>query len=216
MKKRVLARLLGVLLCLAVLPASAYAAQFYDLPEGNWAYPYASELVDRGVMNDNGSGYFNPEMLTSRGEFVLYLWRAMERPQVNAPVSSFDDIHPTSPYVEAVEWAYINGITNGKDERNFGPDDPLTREQAFTFLYRAMCDMGMEPVNDTATRTLTDFNDYRAVSNWATAPIEALLGTGIVKGSDGNVNPGGNLENAQTASLLFNAMVYMGLIPAYG
>jgi hypothetical protein len=38
--------------------------------------------------------------------------------------------------VEAVDWAYANGITNGTGPITFSPDDECVRAQIVTFLYR--------------------------------------------------------------------------------
>ena len=39
-------------------------------------------------------------------------------------------------YEEAVDWLAASGITTGVDEDRFAPDDPVTRAQMATFLWR--------------------------------------------------------------------------------
>ena len=53
------------------------------------------------------------------------------------PENPFDDVAENQYFFEAVLWAVANGVTTGKTETAFAPDDPCTRAQAVTFLYRA-------------------------------------------------------------------------------
>ena len=39
-------------------------------------------------------------------------------------------------YAPAVKWAVEKGITNGTDATHFSPNEPCTRAQIVTFLYR--------------------------------------------------------------------------------
>ena len=49
----------------------------------------------------------------------------------------FVDVNETDYFYDAVQWAYENGITTGKTETEFAPNDPCLREQAVMFLWRA-------------------------------------------------------------------------------
>ena len=51
--------------------------------------------------------------------------------------SAFTDVAETSPFAPAIAWAVEKGITNGKTPTSFGPEDPCTRAQIVTFLWRA-------------------------------------------------------------------------------
>ena len=50
--------------------------------------------------------------------------------------SVFADVPADAYYAKAVEWAVKKGITNGKANGLFGSNDPCTRGQIVTFLYR--------------------------------------------------------------------------------
>ena len=50
---------------------------------------------------------------------------------------AFEDVSTDAYYNDAVEWAVKSGITNGKAEGLFGSNDPCTRGQIVTFLWRA-------------------------------------------------------------------------------
>ena len=51
--------------------------------------------------------------------------------------SIFADVPADAYYAKAVEWAVKKGITNGKANGLFGSNDPCTRGQIVTFLWRA-------------------------------------------------------------------------------
>ena len=50
---------------------------------------------------------------------------------------SFVDVTANAYYYDAVQWAVNNGITNGTSETTFSPNDPCTRAQVVTFLWRS-------------------------------------------------------------------------------
>jgi len=49
----------------------------------------------------------------------------------------FTDVPAGSYYEAAVDWALKNGVTSGKTETEFAPNEACTRSQVVTFLYRA-------------------------------------------------------------------------------
>lgn len=129
-----LKRLISALLLTAVLATAVFAsaATIKDVPAKNWAYPYVSKMVDMDIMQTHDGGYFYPDLPTSRGEFVLYLWRAMDAPAIGVD-AGFTDVSWDDPWSGAVNWAVGAGITNGVSPTRFDPYGDLTREQAFTF-----------------------------------------------------------------------------------
>ena len=48
----------------------------------------------------------------------------------------FADVPNSAYYADAVKWAVAQGITNGKANGLFGSNDPCTRAQIVTFLFR--------------------------------------------------------------------------------
>ena len=49
---------------------------------------------------------------------------------------SHEDVPEDAWYREAVEWAWRNGITKGRDASHFDPDTPITRAELAAMLYR--------------------------------------------------------------------------------
>jgi len=50
--------------------------------------------------------------------------------------SGFQDVPPDAWYAEAVRWGLENGVTKGTSATTFSPDEPCTRAQMITFLWR--------------------------------------------------------------------------------
>ena len=48
----------------------------------------------------------------------------------------FNDARPTDYFFDAVSWAYYNGIAEGVNEMRFGVNEPCTRGQIVTYLWR--------------------------------------------------------------------------------
>ena len=84
------------------VPASA--VWIADMPEEHWSYPYVESLVELGIMDTDSHGNFEPDVPTTRAEFIYSLWLAFGGPYAEIE-NSFHDVHPDSIYIEAVEWA---------------------------------------------------------------------------------------------------------------
>ena len=87
--------------------------------------------------------------------------------QVNlAPGFAMTDVPRDAYYADAVNWAMVNGITNGKTVKTFAPGDTCTRAQVVTFLWRAAGEP--EPVSNENPFTDVAGNAYyRKAVLWA-------------------------------------------------
>lgn len=110
---------------------------FEDVPGGayyaeavNWAY-WSS--VSNGI--DNNS--FGPDQPCTRSQVITFLWRAMGRPEPALIDGDIKDVPECAWYRSAVHWALEKGITTGTDNHRFSPNDPCTRAQIVTMLWRA-------------------------------------------------------------------------------
>ena len=54
-----------------------------------------------------------------------------------AGAAGFEDVSNDDPVSTAVQWAVEEGITAGTTDTTFSPDEPVTRGQSVTFLWRA-------------------------------------------------------------------------------
>ena len=113
-------------------------------------------------------------------------------------ISPFRDVPTDAYYYEAVKWAQKKGITGGIGDGLFGPNQPCTRAQIVTFLWRAAG--SPEPEGTAAGMTDVAAGSYyeKAVA-WA---IENGITTGT---ADGRFSPNAPCTRAQAVTFLFRA-----------
>jgi len=107
----------------------------------------------------------------------------------------FVDVSEGTHYIDAVEWALKNGITEGKTETTFEPNSGCTRAQMVTFLWRAAG--SPEPKSVDCQFTDVDMDSYygKAIL-WA-------IENGITNGtSDTTFSPDKECSRAQMAAFL--------------
>ena len=84
----------------------------------------------------------------------------------NTMLNFFVDVPADAYYYDAVLWAVKEGITNGTSATTFSPDNPCTRAQMVTFLWRAAG--SPEPVGKTCIFTDVPADAYYAKAvQWA-------------------------------------------------
>lgn len=96
-----------------------------------WAY-YHEPQITKGVTDTE----FMPDDSCVRGQVVTFLWRAAGCPEPEGECP-FDDVAENSVYRNAITWAAEQGITTGFYDGTFRPNEPVTRAQFVTFLWRA-------------------------------------------------------------------------------
>ena len=109
--------------------------------------------------------------------------------------SPFSDVSTSAYYYEAVKWAQEKGITGGIAYGLFGPNQPSTRAQFVTFLWRAA---GSPVVNYAMNMSDVPEGSYYAEAvRWA-------LSEGIATGTTENTfSPDSECTRAQAVAFLF-------------
>lgn len=137
---------------------------------------------------------FAPNVTCDRAQTVTLLWRAMGCEKVDIDVD-FVDVKPTDYYYDALCWAYANGITKGTDDTHFSPNDPCTRGQVVTFLYRAS--------GESAVSGGVSFSDVGQYSYCAEA-VSWAVENGIALGyPDGTFAPNATCTRAHIVTFLY-------------
>ena len=115
----------------------------------------------------------------------------------NPQTGVFVDVATGSYYYDAVDWAVENGITNGVSSNMFAPDDPCTRAQIVTFLWRA--------AGSPAPKSMSSFTDVPADAFYAKAVAWAVE-NGITSGTgEGTFSPNASCTRAQSVTFLYRA-----------
>ena len=142
-------------------------------------------------LTDKGNGKYTFIMPASKVEIKATFVKEVE-------TSPFSDVSTSAYYYEAVKWAQEKGITGGIGNGLFGPNQPCTRAQIVTFLWRAA---GSPVVNYAMNMTDVAEDAYYAEAvRWA-------LSEGITTGTgDGKFSPDATCTRAQSVTFLFRAI----------
>ncbi len=173
---------------------------FRDVRPEDWFYADVRYVYEAGLMNGTAEGLFSPDLFTSRAMLVTVLWRLSGSPVVNYYMP-FADVDQAAWYAEAVRWAASCGIVAGYDNGNFGPNDPVTREQLAAILYRCAA-YRQEDTSIGADTNILSFTDAASVSEYAVPALQWACGAGILQGADGALLPTHPATRAQTAAIL--------------
>ena len=112
---------------------------FTDVKPSDYFYKAVLWAVEQNITNGTDDQHFDPEGSCTRAHVVTFLWRAHGKPAAEGS-NPFVDVPAGQYYTDAVLWAVSEGITNGIDDKHFGPKELCTRGQVVTFLWRDLGD----------------------------------------------------------------------------
>lgn len=142
-------------------------------------------------LTDKGNGKYTFTMPASKVEIKATFVKKVE-------TSPFSDVSTNAYYYEAVKWAQEKGITGGIGNGLFGPNQPCTRAQIVTFLWRA--------AGSPEPKTMSSFADVSMDAYYAKAVAWAVE-NGITTGTgDGKFSPDATCTRAQRVTFLFRAI----------
>ena len=117
--------------------------------------------------------------------------------QAEEPSRVFVDVKTGDYFYDAVQWAVGKGITNGTSAETFSPEDPCTRAQIVTFLWRA----AGSPVVNYAM----DLSDVAGDAYYAEA-VRWALSEGITTGTSADqFSPDATCTREQAVTFLYRA-----------
>lgn len=195
---------LALSLLIGLIPSGAFAAPesrrvpFSDVKSTDWFYEPVEYAYENGLMTGTGSSTFSPNLTTTRGMIVTILHRMEGEP--DASRAAFNDVPRSRYYAEAIDWASANGIVSGYGSNRFGPDDPITREQMASIMYRYSEYKGYDT---SASASLNRFKDGSSVSNYAKNVMRWAVGSGLLSGRTADtLAPQGQTTRAEAATIL--------------
>ena len=142
-------------------------------------------------LTDKGNGKYTFTMPAGKVEINAAFVKEVE-------TSPFSDVSTSAYYYEAVKWAQEKGITGGIGNGLFGPNQPCTRAQIVTFLWRA--------AGSPEPKAMSSFADVSTDAYYAKAVAWAVE-NGITTGTgDGKFSPDATCTRAQSVTFLFRAI----------
>ncbi len=172
---------------------------FTDVPEGIWYENAVMTAYEKGIVKGVTAHTFDPDGVTTRGQAVTMLYRAMGSPAANGVFSD-----TKGEVASAAGWAAAKGVTTGATATAFAPNAYVTREQLVTMLYRLSGSPGMN--TDEALR---QYADGASVQSYARDAVVWALSTGLLNGyTDMTIRPAGYATRAEVCALI---MRYLGM-----
>lgn len=177
----------GSTVTITVKPDSGYVLETISVTDKN-----GNDLK----LTDKGGGKYTFTMPASKVEIKATFM------EDNSVLNFFYDVPNDAYYFEAVKWAAENGITGGVGNSLFAPNQPCTRAQIVTFLWRAA---GSPVVNYRMPFTEVDEGAYYAeAARWAAS-------TGIVTGlTETTFGTDSVCTRAQAAAMIYRCAQAQG------
>ena len=143
-------------------------------------------------LTDKGNGKYTFKM--PAGKVTVSATFAPEK----TAADYFADVPANSYYADAVSWAAKNGITGGIGNGLFGPNQPCTRAQIVTFLWRAAG--APEPKGTVSFADISADSYYAQAVAWA---VENGITAGV---GNGRFDPNSTCTRGQIATFLYRYM----------
>lgn len=161
--------------------------------KGHWAESDIDTWLNAGLLTGFEDGTVRPDSVVTRAQFVTMINRVLGL--TKTANINFSDVPSGSWFNEAVSIAVAAGYANGMSDTTFEPETTVTREQAATFVARA--------IGETGGGNVSGYTDASTISSWATDAVGAMSDAGYLQGmSDGRFAPKDGLTRAQAVTLL--------------
>ena len=174
----------GDTVTITVKPDSGYVLETLTVTDKN-----GNELT----LKDKGSGKYTFTMPAGKVEVKATFM------EDNSVLNFFYDVPNDAYFYEAVKWAVKNGITTGVGNDLFAPEQPCTRAQIVTFLWRAAG--SPEPKGTAAGMTdVVSGSYYEKAVAWA-------IENGITTGTTATTfSPDATCTRDQSVTFLYRAL----------
>ena len=173
----------GDTVTVTVKPDSGYVLETLTVTDKN-----GNELT----LKDKGNGKYTFTMPAGKVEVKATFM------EDNSMLNFFYDVPNGAYFYEAVKWAVENGITTGVGNDLFAPEQPCTRAQIVTFLWRA--------AGSPEPKAASSFTDVPASAYYAKAVAWAVE-NGITNGmTETTFAPDATCTRGQSVTFLYRAL----------
>jgi len=205
-----MARMSVIMLIFTVLftlitPISMAGVPFRDVPTNVFFHDAVVWAYSNTITTGTSPNTFSPNNPVTRGQFVTFLYRLEGEPNVTDETIFSDVTNRGAFFFSAVTWAYNRGITTGHRDRTFRPNNPITREEMTTMLFRYAAYTGADLTSSVSI--FNQFPDRSDVSLWARDAMQWATYHGIVAGSGGRLLPSNDTTRGQTVTVLHRAVM---------
>lgn len=178
--------------------ASTAIAAYQKSYEGasSWATTELDKAAEYGFITEKISGKMNaPITREELCEVIMKMYEKIIGEASYSDLSTFSDTQNPEIYK-----AYGLGITNGVGNSKYAPKDLTNREQVASMMYRAV--KAINSAADFSTAGAEKFSDEKLISSWALESVKFMSKNGLMKGSNGYVNPKGTTTREQAVLII--------------
>lgn len=149
---------------------------------------------------------FAPDATMTRAMFVTVLGRLAGVDVASYKTDKFKDVDQKAWYAPYVAWATQNNIVQGYPDGNFGPDDPVTREQMCELIRRYAVYANI-PLK--YTERAIAFTDASKISDYAKAAVSIFeqAGVALPRPNKTDFDPKENAMRKEIAEMLILFMM---------
>ena len=181
-----------------VSPVSAASQElpFTDIPADAWYTDEVRYCYEHGIFAGTSDTTFSPDGTLSRAMLAAVFYRMAGSPSLEDENlgDPFSDVPGDSRYADGIYWARLEGVVGGYGNNTFGPDDPVSRQQAVAILWR----YAGSPTASSGT-----FSDSADLADWAVSAAGWAQAMGLLTGWAGSsFQPQTPLTRAEAAVLL--------------
>lgn len=194
-------------------PTAVAETGFQDVASTAWYYDAVKWIKNARITSGTSATTYSPDQPCTRAQMVTFLWRCVGSPDIDGSSLNFKDVSSNHFSKKAIAWAYANGITSGTSDTTFSPDQPCTRAQMATFLWRFYVSKAADnkyytsnstgSLGDLKSEYKTGFSDIPA-NYWASNGVYAMKLFGITSGTTPTTySPDAPCTRAQMATFLY-------------
>lgn len=178
-------------------------AFFNDVEKNAWYHEAVDFVCEDGLVDATDAWQFEPNRGATRAVVIETLYRLAGKPETAEVELPFVDILGNESYLDALKWAYREGITTGYSQTIFAGFGAISRQQVAVMLYRAVTLEGA--VEEVDISVLDQFSDGADVAVWAKEALAWAVSEGILRGDNsGRLNPNANTTRAEMAQIVMN------------
>ncbi|WP_143383015.1 S-layer homology domain-containing protein [Flavonifractor sp. An100] len=151
----------------------------------SWAAALVSEAQDKNLVTQRVEDVYQDQITRLQfADLAVNLIEEVTGEEIVPADVSFTD---TSEVVVAK--AVAAGVTSGKGENTFAPNDKITRQEICVMLNKVIqyvdAARGTTTLDNTSTQMDAKFTDTASIASWAVDSVALLTNNGLMSGKDG-------------------------------
>ena len=163
--------------------------------EVHWAHNCITALLNQGIIQGYEDGSIRPENMITRAEASVVVGKALGLREIGDENSKYADRLPSwaKGYILALT---EKGVLEGYDDRQFRPDQYITREEMTKVLILAF----NKKMNSNLELEFTDRED---IGSWALEYVKSGVSEKIIEGyADDTFRPKNNITRAEAFTII--------------